>query len=527
MKLRTLTLLATFLASAVAAEAGDRGVRDFRLVQETTPLLITSNPATPGFWSGRIAMVEAGARKGNGGLISLEQSPDDFTFGALTESYFRVSELITFHGKLSWSRFSGKEMGGQVMMRPEYHPVNFLESDETTVGKKNRELYQLTGGIALNLGPSWSIGISADYQAGDQTKVKDPRFSNILMDLDLKAGVAWRPSRNFVLGLTLQYQDLLEQVRGGIYGATDKQYFIQIDRGGFFGTTEELNGDYNTISASNYRPMDNRYLGASLQVILFDAFTSDFSFRKRDGYYGKKSTTTPVYYEFSGIEAGYDGVVLIPAGNSLHRTAVNLGYSKLANNENKFKYVTPTGGNTTIEYTAQNEVLARKDISASLDYRFMTGTDGIRPGFIIGARGAFFMRQQTTTIYPFWRQNSYNHVSGEIYSEKSFISGAMSYTAGLSAQFRTGWGVDKKDGSYVEGATSKLKSFDSYLNRQFEYDTASRAGGTISFTVARRFTDSLEGYVKLSDSYVRLLSAPQYLMGNFRNLASITIGCNF
>ncbi|MBQ5402735.1 MAG: hypothetical protein IIU16_07485, partial [Bacteroidales bacterium] len=112
MKLRILALLALALAPALLAEAGDGQVRDFRLVQQTTPQLIVSNPAAMGFWSGRVAMVEANAVKSNGALIALEESADDFTFGASTESYYRISKLITFHGKLAWSHFSGKDMCG-------------------------------------------------------------------------------------------------------------------------------------------------------------------------------------------------------------------------------------------------------------------------------------------------------------------------------------------------------------------------------------------------------------------------------
>jgi len=527
MKLRTLILTILILASTLVAEAGGKGVRNFRLTQETTPVLVLSNPATIGFWNGRIATVEVGSTKGNGGLISLDQSPDDFTVGALTESYFRVSEHLVFHGKISWSHFYGKDMGGQVMMHPEFHPVCFFESDETTIGVKKRELYDLTGGLALNLGSSWSLGFRINYGAGDQTKIKDPRFSNIRMDLDLNAGIAFRPSRNLVLGLAFQYENKQEQVRGGIYGATDKQYFIQNDRGNYMGTVEELNGDYNIISTTGSRPMDNRFLGASLQVILFDAFSSDFSYRKRSGYYGKKSTTSPVYYEFEGYEAGYKGSLTLPSGNNIHHTALEFNYSKLGNNENRFKYITPTGGNTTVEYTAKNHIMDRSDMAASVLYRWIMGADKPWANFIVGAKGSYFSRNQKTTIYPFYRTQKYSRARAEIFAEKSFCIGKMSYIPAISGMFQTGWGVAKKDGSYVDTGATKLKSFDNYLNRQYEFETATRAGGTLSFTLSRNFSDKAEGYIKIYDSMVSLIYLPTYLSGRIRNIAGISVGCNF
>ena len=528
MRLRTLTVTALFLASAFIAEAGDGVVRDFRTSRLANPYLDLSNPAIIGMWNGKIAMAEAFAEKGNGGVISLEESPDDFTWGARTESYFRVSDLLTFHGKLSWSRFSGKDMGGQVMMHPEFHPVNFLESDPGTTGVKNRELYDLTGGLALNLGDAWALGCNVNYGAGDQTKIKDPRFSNILTDLDFTAGVTFSPSRNFSVGLSLQYEDLLEQVRGGIYGATDRQYFIQIDRGGFIGTVEELNGDNNFVSASGYRPMDNRFLGGALQVMLFEKFFNEFSFRRRDGYYGKKASNSPLFFEFNGIEAAYKGVVLLPAGNSLHRLAIGLNYSTLANQENRPRWATAEGGNTIVVYDEPNAgLLSRTDKSASLDYRWMFGADGARADMTVGAVASYFDRSQMTTIYPSYRKHSYSRIRGELFFEKVFRSGQMSFIPYVSAFFQTGSGTAKGDGSYVPTATTKLKSFDNYLERQFEFETDPRAGGCLSFTVTRSFADKLEAYVKLSDSLTSFIYEPLYLSGRFRNIAEISIGCNF
>ena len=528
MKLHTLTITALLLASTLVAEAGDGEVRDLRTTQLTTPQLMVSNPANMGFWFGRVAMVEAFAEKGNGGLLSLEESPDDFTWGARTESYFRVSELITFHGKLSWSHFSGKDMGGQVMMHPEVHPVNFLESSTETTGTKKRELYDLTGGMSLNLGHYWSLGFNLNYGAGDQTKIKDPRFSNILTDIDLSAGIAFEPSRNLTVGISLQYRDMLEQVRGGIYGASDKQYFIQIDRGGFIGTVEELNGDYNFVSASNYRPMDNRYKGAALQVILFDKFVNEFSYRTREGYYGKKASNSPVFFEFNGVEMVYDGAVLLPVRKGIHRIAVELNYSTLGNQENRPRWATADGGNTIVVYDEPNaNLLKRTDKSASLEYRWMLGNCETRPNMTISAKGSFFSREQTTTIYPVYRLHSYSHLRGELSFEKVFKAGKMRFIPNIAGFYQTGKGTAKGDGTYAPGATSKLKSFDSYLERQFEYETDPRFGGNVSFTAARTFSNNLEVYVKLSDSLTSLLYTPLYLSGRFRNIAAISIGCNF
>lgn len=526
MKLRSLVFISLLLIPALLAHAGDGELRDWRFLQQTTPQLIVSNPAVLGFWSGRVAMVEANALKGNGGLISIEESPNDFTYGAFTESYYRVSKLLTFHGKLSWSHFQGQEMGGPVLMNPRIHPVGFYENDPTTIGVKKRELYYLTGGISINLGSDWSLGFNIDYGAGDQTKVKDPRFSNILTDLDLKAGIAWRPSRNFVLGLSAQYEGLLEQVRGGIYGTIDKQYFIQTDRGGMFGTVEELNGDYHFVSANSLVPLDNRFYGVSLQTVMFQNFVNEFSYRTRAGYYGRRSTNTPIFFEFSGFELAYNGTLLLHSGKNLHRIAADVSYTKVGADENKYKYVTPAGGNTTVEYTGKDHNTDMDDLYATVDYRWYMDVSGARPSFTLGAKASYFAHQQVTIIYPFYRNSSYSNVRGELFCEKVIPVGSFSIIPSLTGIYQMGWGVKKADGTYVETTSTRLKSFDYWLDRKYEYDTAARAGGCLSVTFAKSF-EKFEIYLKISDTLTSLLAQPEFLAGRTRNIAQMTIGCNF
>jgi len=527
MRLRTLLLNCLLLAPVLIAGAQERQVRDFRFAVETTPALELGNPAALSLWNGHLSMAEVSGRKENGALISLDASPDAFCVGVGTESYYRISDRMVFHGKLSWSDFQGKDMGGQVLMDPVFHPVNFLESSESTVGTKKRELYGLIGELSYQFSEKWSAGFLADYRAGDQTKIKDPRFSNILMDMDLKAGVAFRPSTDMLLGCSLQFRNRLEQVRGGIYGTTDQQYFVATDKGGFFGVVETLSGDQNYMPASSLRPMDNRFYGVSLQVLLKQRFSQVLSIRYRDGYYGKKATTSPVFFEFSGPEAAYEGKLLLPAGNDLHRLSWSAGFAFLGNEENQLRYVTPAGQSTQVEYMGQNHILDRTDLRASADYRWYHDASGPRPALTLGSRVSFFSRSQTTTLYPYYRNHAYHSVSADLSGQKAMCWGNTSLVLDLGISFHTGWGVDKEDGILASSTATSLRSFDNYLGRQFEYDTAARAGGECSVMVARRFKKSFEPYLKLSDRFLALFAEPQYLGGRTRNVACISLGCNF
>ena len=527
MRYRILMLALLILASALPAGAGEREARDFRFVMETTPALSFSNAAALTLWTGKISVVEVEGTKGNGAVVPLEGSKDDFSVRAGTESFYRISDRLVFHGKLSWSDFQGKEMGGPVLMDPDLHPVNFLESDENSVGVKKRELYGLVGALSLRLGEKWSAGLQIDYESGDQTKVKDPRFSNVRMDLGLSGGMAFRPSDRLLLGASLHYRDLLEQIRGGIYGTADLQYFIQTDKGGFLGSVAELTGDYNYVPASSYRPMADRYCGISLQALVWNRFSNELTFRYRDGYYGKKASSSPVFFEFAGIEGEYEGVCLLPAGRSLHRLALTLGLATLGNAKNVIRYVTPLGQTTIVEYTGDNHILDRLDWETALDYRWYRDTEGCRPGSTLGVRAGFLSRNQTTTLYPFYRNHSFSQISLDVYGQKCWTRGPMSFVFDASVTGLAGFGTDKEDGSYASGTTSGLKSFDNYLGRYFEFKTAPRAGASFGLTFARRIKGGFEPYLKLSDSFLSLLAEPEYLQGRTRNVAALSVGCNF
>ena len=527
MRHRILLLTCFVLASAPVAGAGDKDVRDFRYVKDITPALHFSNPAALSGLSGKLSSVVLEGTKGNGAVVPLEGSHDDFSLSAGTESYFRMSDKIAFHGALSWSHFQGRDMGGPVMMGWERQAVNFLESDPTTVGTKKREKYGLEGAMALTLGPRWSLGLGLRYASGDQTKVKDPRFSNVLMDMDFSIGATFRASDALLLGWSLHYRDLLEQVRGGIYGTGDIQYFIQTDKGGFLGTVAELSGDYNYVPTQELRPMADRYAGLSFQALVGERFASELSVRYRSGYYGKKATSSPVFFESMGIEASYRGLLLLPAGAGLHRLALDLDFGTLANDENSLRYVTPTGQSTVVEYTGKSRILDRMDMNAAVDYRWYAEAAGSRPGATLGVRFAYAGRMQTTTLYPAWRKYATHTLSLDLTGQKVWSDGTWSWIldAGLSAL--AGFGTAKQDGTYDANASTSLKSFDYYSGRHYEFKTLPRAGASLGFTAARRVGAGFEAFLRISDAFTMLLSEPQSLPGRSRNLACVTLGCNF
>ena len=528
MKLRSLSIFALVLCGSFSGAAqGYDGLRDFDYVKAVTPVLNLSNPAALAGWNGRISTAFVRFDKSNGALIPLTQSADSYEATAKTESFYRLSDRISFLGHIDWSYFNGKEMGGPILIDPEYNPVNFYEDDPTTLGTRKRESYSLKGGLSYSFSDRWAAGLSVKFDGRDQTKVKDPRFLTYWTDLSFDAGLSFQPTPSVLIGASGFFRNTLESIQGGIYGKTDQSYFFQIDRGGFYGTVSELVGERGALSPKEKRPMQNNLFGGAVQMAVADRFFSEVTFTARDGYYGRKSSSSPVFFEFSGYEIRYDGALLFPFGKSKHRIGLSAGYSYLGNEENTFEYITPEGGVTYVEYTGKRFNTERTVWEGSLGYRWFYGGSAQRPDLTVGADVTAYSKKQGTEIYPFYRNHGFTRIDADLFCSKDFHLGSKSIlNVGVHGLYHTGFGTAKEDGLRAQATSSLIRSFDMWLNPQFEYDTASHAGCLVSVEWLLAL-DKVTPYVRLSDAYTTLLQDAVYLGGKTRNIASIAVGVVF
>lgn len=530
--LSKLSMTCIFLLGLTTGVYGQEGrsMRDFEFIRSSSPWLTSRNAAGLSTMPvKRAAVAEGTFTKDNGGLIGNACSDDSFKAGVQTESYMKISDRMAFHGKLSYTYDRGRNMGGSILMDPDYNPINFYESVDTTRGVKNKELYHLTGRLAYTFKDSrWSLGAGIDYESGDQAKLKDPRFLNVWMDLSASIGTRFAASDAFSAGLSFEYRRTLESVLGNIYGVSGKQYYNFVDYGGFYGTRDLFDSSFGII-ATETRPMFNSFIGGSLQIEagrktkVFNQLT----YLMRGGYFGNRSSSKIIYTEHAGNIIEYNGVLLAGSSRNLHRVGLDVRFENLINNENVYRLNTELGENTVVEYISQNEVLDRTDISAAMSYTGYLGVENFRPRWEYGATATFESRQSLTTIYPFYRSSGHNVISAEIFGKRNFLSGKNLFTADAGAGFLAGSGVAKDDGAYASTSSDAPRSFDMYLYRDFEYRTASRISASLSLRYTRLFSDRIAGYIQLSDKYISLLESPQYLNNGHRNSLVLTIGCTF
>ena len=499
--------------------------QDFRRTVALDPYLTSVNPAALGSISfTEVSSVEAGFAKDDGGLADISSSDDDFKASVGTESYGRMSDRLAYHGRMSYSYFSGRNMGGSVLMDPYYNPVNFLESSPDNTGTKTREIYAVSGALACTLGPRVSLGAGFSYESADQVKIKDPRFRSRWSDIRFDPGIWFSCGDGWSLGLSAHCRRTLEQVLGGIYGTTDRQYFIYTDKGGFFGSEQELAGDYNYLPSSSQRPMSNSFVGASLQAghVGRVKFYNELKVLYRTGYYGKKASSSACFFDFAGLDVSYDATAVVRTSESAHVVKLVADLSTVSTIENLFRYVTPSGQMTVVEYYGEEDLSERILCDASLSYDMVRGIESPVPSFEAGASIEGRLCSSEMEWYPFSRSHDHASVCADAYAAKGF--GAFS--AKVGASFMTGTGTEATDVVAVP-ATTSMKSFDNYMHRQFEYDTATRAGAALSLRYTRFVSAKASAYIELSDSFTCLLKNPQYLYGRTRNAAVLTVGCSF
>ncbi len=521
------------LLCACAFAQPQRSLYDYDYISDTNPWLTSVNASGLGSLApNRVSFVEATYNKENGGIIPSYGSDNSFQAGVSTESFVRLSDKLAFRGRLAYQYFKGQNMGGQMLMDPTYNPVNFAEADPGRAGTKQRELYDVSGGMSYAIGSRWAIGADFTYQSGYQAKRRDARAYSNYMDLSLSLGAKVDVAEWFRLGFNAQYRRTNEMLSVTTYGTTDIQYYFLVDVGNYFGSSETLGNRSNAVAGSS-RPMSNDFLGASLQLDFGKEdgirFFNELTYLNRSGYYGQKTNSENYigYHNFSGDVLSYSGSLFINGTDSQHKIAVDAEYETMSGYQNIYLLSRPDGGGTIVNYYGESNVLSSSNVSAGLAYTGYFGVKSYRPKWEVGAEVKLDAYDAVSAQYPFYRESDYHNVNAGVSAKRNFFSGKNIYKVGLDLNAMSGNGTAYKDGEYVASSSIAPTVKNEYLMKDFEFNTLSRVGAGLSIRYTRVFSKALSAYVELSDSCTKLVSAPSHLSGSYRNVALVTIGCSF
>lgn len=538
---RILSFIGLFILSALPAWSQTEEWKDeYSRFTDLNPWVRSSNPAGIATLPvGKISTVRAGLEKKDGGLTDLHESRDCFRPSLEAASYMKVSDRITFYGRMDYSYFKGKGMGGQILMDPYYNPVNFLESVDTTTGTKTLEEYTLEGAMAYSLSDRLTLAGKINFQSADYAKRKDPRSYSQWMDLDASVGARYSlAGGKGAFGISLNYTKTIETIAEKLFGTLDRQYYYLVDYGGSFGKVEIIDGDNGYLSVSNERPMFNQFFGGSAQAEFkvggVTAFL-DLGAAYRNGYFGKKASGSVRFCDFDGIRYNLDTRISFRTGDFLNRIEGIWNVLTSLNKENSYRVSTTPGQSSEIQYFGSQEtgdrIVGRLNARYSIEKQTERSDGHLKPApWAMSVGFERFSLNQTATSYPFYRKQRLAQNTVNVSAVRNFPirNNFLSVTLGAGYSF-AGDDLKNEDGQY-SSATGNPRTIDTYLNRNFEYFHASSVGGdaSVRYTLVKR-TDK-RGYsvfMDLSDSYRRLTSNPEYLTGNYRNTLIFTIGCNF
>jgi hypothetical protein len=504
---------------------------DFDYIRESEAWLSSENAAgLQQLPVSDISFAEAFFEKNDGKFINYYQSGNSYTFGARTESYYRLNPQIVFYGKVHYANFRGKNMGGSTFINPEYNVIDIVEMDEGTRGTKNLETYNLIGAVSAKLSNSWSIGGKVDYTAANYAKFKDLRHVNTAFDVSATLGVNYQLGNMLAIGANYFYRRSVESIEFRMSGTTDKQYTSLVSFGSFYGRTE-LFGENGYTEKSTANPTVNTFNGASLQLNLkatgYWNLFNELSYKSRSGYYGKRSPSTPVYTEHHGSILSYSGTLSYRNRQQLHLLSGNISKESVENSENSWRKENTTGGRTDIIYYGSNQVLNKNVLNARITYTANLNITDDCPEWILRSTANYYDRKQAVAQYPFYRKQTIRFLEAGAQATRNIIrqKSLWSVTVGISCG--SGGGTVNEDGTYnTFSGEQPPKSLQSGLEKEYEYLTATHVKGNIGIHYSFPVRLVKSGYVKATYELTKAKKI-EYLEGNAFHSATMTIGCNF
>lgn len=315
---------------------------------------------------------EAYFTKQNGGWNDLSGSDDSWNAGARTAS-IRHFERVSFFGGFSYDYFDGRNMCGSMLSRPGYYPVDILEF---TPGRKVRETYAFTGGLAVRLHSRWTAGLRMDFEARNYAKRRDLRHKNTMLDFTVAPGILYEAGR-LRAGAAYLFGKNSDRAEAEQIGQKGTSYYAFFDKGLFYGTEELWDGNNIHLKESGIDgfPLKERMHGAAAQLEYGPVF-AEATYGRTRGNSGEKDIT---WHEFEGERFAVRGVATLPCGGRLH--IVRAGFEhRSQDNREMLVGKENVDGVTVNRVYGSTPVFGRRSTRASGEYELAAERTDLRLG---------------------------------------------------------------------------------------------------------------------------------------------------
>jgi hypothetical protein len=493
------------------------------------PRLKSNNPANLFFLPIKSFSTASGTfNKYNGDYINYYESDNSYSYKLSSESFQKLNDKTVVSGGISYLNFNGKNMGGSILIDPYKNPFNILEFDQNNEGEKNLESYKLNGKISHKLLSNFTVGGDINYETANYAKRKDVRHINNLMDLDFSLGAIYSSSNRTNFGLSYTHNRRIESIYTNTYGNVNTNYLMFIDFGAFYGRTELLD-DSKFLSYQATTPLVNNSNKFGLQYFIQlnknISLNNEIAYQTVNGYYGTKGSASIVFTSNTAKSYFYNGNLQIKKDKTLHNINLELKYSELSNNENKYSISKNPGDTQSIIYYGDNNVLDKNLFSASLNYDILFNKK-VNSFYKFNLGGNYFMMNQQVSQFPYFRTQDITSFQIKSSLLKSLtLKNKNVLEIETEIGYSSGFGTAYKNGLYTTSNGSGPVSSDINLFKEFEYLTSPAISAKIGIGYQLELNKGYKPFIKLEDGFKQAFETN--FIGKNYNSFSFSIGCNF
>lgn len=307
-----------------------------------------------------ISLAGMSASYQGGDLMTMSQSSSEWSAGAMAKSVKHL-EGYSMKGSFSFRNTEAQDMCGSMFLDPGFFPVNVYEF---TPGRKTFQNYGMDGGIAVDMGKSWTIGTGLDFGARNVAKRKDLRYSTYRLDMTVNPSVLYTAER-FRLGGTFIFTRNTETINAEQTGTATVAPFVFFDEGLALGNWQVWTGNGSRLKENgvNGLPVRQNSIGGEIQFASArESFYAHAGLQWKTGTVGERQV---IWYRYGGPVA--DLHVGLRRDNSVLRAGLSWHY--LRNMETVQDKVTEGGISQVYEY-GSNEILRSSAYDCSLEYEY-------------------------------------------------------------------------------------------------------------------------------------------------------------
>ena len=531
----SLLLLALPLASPTLPADTTPVFRDFNLVKQANPWLISPNAAALTRYNQRnISVAEVRGSVAKGDFVDYSQSSNVVQAGAMVESFFRINARSVVYGRIDYDNFAGKNMLGSVFINPERKPFDLSEDSLTNPGNKHRDTYNLVGAVGIDLWRGLAVGAKVDYTAANYAKYKDLRHRNSLMQLNLSLGIAAPIGAHWMLGANYIYGRSTESLRFITYGKTEKVYKTLVDYGAFTGEVEQF-GNKGYTDDSREQPLLDEQNGLALQAESnlgrgFSLFLGA-QMVHRNGFYGRNSPYSIVHFKHQGDNYALQLVLNKYRTYSQQQLSLSYTNEQLTNHKTTYRENQTATGSSFYEYFDPIKTSNKRWSSLKLAYTAWLRLFGDISTWTISASLQADSRQISAYLYPYvQRQQLHTNLLSLLVTRNLTLSRRtmLSLTGGLSRQWGSG---EPEQTATLATPSDKQKPptvMQAYLYRNHHLLTAPQWGVHLAAKYAFCLPHlPLPLYVRAQTTWRRTTEPSPWIDNQHRTEATLAIGCTF